>query len=111
MIELTVLRFLQQRLPYPVRMEIPAEPPVRYYILRKADSGRENYIDSSMFTVMSHAESLLEAAKMNELAKSAMDDLTELDEVSASRRAGDYPFTDTENKRYRYQTVHNITHY
>lgn len=111
MIELTVLRFLMQRLPHPVFMETPPAPPARYYILRKADSARENYIDSAMFTVMSYAESLLEAAKMNELAKTAMDDLTELDEVSASSRGGDYPFPDTTTKKHRYQTVHNITHY
>lgn len=111
MIELDVLRFLEQRLPSPVYMEVPAKPPARYYILRKADSSRENLIDSAMFTVMSYAESLLEAAKLNELAKTAMDDLVELDSVSSSRRGGDYPFPDTNNKQPRYLTVHNITHY
>ena len=111
MIELIVLRFLEAQLPHPVYMETPAEKPAQYYILRKADSGRENFIDAAMFTVMSYADSLLEAANMNELAKIAMDNLTELDEVSASRRNGDYPFTDTQNKKHRYQTVHTITHY
>lgn len=112
LIEMTVLRFLEQRLPYPVYMEIPKKDiPTRFFVLRKADSGREDFIDSAIFTVMSYAESLMEAAKMNDLAKNGMDNLIELDEVSASRRNGDYAFPDPQIKRHRYQTVHNITHY
>lgn len=111
MIELIVLRHLEQKLPEPVYMEFPSNPPDRFFVLKKADSGREDLIDSAMFTLQSYGESLLEAAKLNELAKAAMDSLMELDEIADSRRGGDYPFPDTKNKRYRYQTVHNITHY
>lgn len=111
MIEIAVREFLEQKLQTPVFMEFPPDPPDRFVVLRKADSSRENLVDTSMFVVDSYAESLLEAAKLNELAKAAMDALIELDDVSSSRRGGDYPFTDTKNKRYRYQAVQNITHY
>lgn len=111
MIELIVLDYLKSCLPEPIYMELPTEPPERFFILRKVDSGRVDLVDSAMFTVWSYAESLLEAAKLNELAKNAMDDLIELDDISASDRNGDYPFPDTVTKRHRYQTVHNITHF
>lgn len=111
MIEIIVKEFLEQRLAAPLFMEFPADPPDRFVVLKKGDSSRENYIDSAMLVADSYAESLLEAAKLNEQVKSALDALTELDTISSSRRGGDYPAFDTKNKRYRYQAVQNITHY
>lgn len=111
MIEITVLSFLSERLPVPVYPEYPTNPPERFVVLRKADSSRENLLDSAMFVADSYAEPLLEAARLNEQVKAALDVLPEIDVVSSSRRAGDYPAFDTKNKRHRYQAVYNITHY
>lgn len=111
MIEIIVLNHLRGKLQIPVHLEFPSEPSDRFVVLRKADSSRENLIDTSMFVADSYAESLLETAKLNELVKTALDSLIELDNVSRSARGGDYPFFDTKNKRYRYQAVQNITHY
>lgn len=111
MIETTVLRYLEDKLETAVYMEFPGNPPVRFVVLRKADSGRENHINSAMFTARSYAESLLESAKLNEAVKAAMDTLPELEEVSSSRLNGDYPMMDTANKRYCYHAVYDITHY
>lgn len=111
MIEIIVKEFIEQRLPVPVLMEFPANPPNRFIVLRKADSSRENLVDTAMFVADSYAESLLEAAKLNVQVIAALDDLIMLDAVSSSKRGGDYPFTDTKNKRYRYQAVQNITYY
>ena len=110
MIEKIVLDFLSERLLYPVHMGVPAKAPSRFYVLRKVDSSRENYVDTAMFTILSYAESSLEAAKANELAKSAMDDLTELDCISASKRNGDYQFPDPKTKQNRYQAVYSVTY-
>ncbi len=111
MIEITVLNFLKEKLPVPVYMEFPSNPGPRFVILRKTDSGRENRLDSAMFVADSYAETLLEAAKLNELVKTAMDDLSDLDGVAASEQAGDYSAPDTQNKKYRYQAVYYITYY
>lgn len=111
MIEIAVKEFLKQRLPVPVLMEFPPNPPDCFVVLRKADSSRENLVDTTMFLADSYAESQLEASKLNELVKDALDALTELDTVSSSRRGGDYSFTDTKNMRYRYQAVQSVTHY
>ena len=111
MIEITVLSFLAERIPVPVYAEFPEKNPERFVVLRKAGSGRENMLDSAMFVADSYAESNLEAAKLNEHVKEALDALPEINDVSGSHRAGDYPAFDTKNKRYRYQAVYNITHY
>ena len=111
MIEITVMSFLSKRLPVPVYPEYPSNPPERFVVLRKADSSRENLLDSAMFVADSYAEPLLKAAKINEQVKAALDALPEINAVSSSRLAGDYPAFDTKNKRHRYQAVYNITHY
>lgn len=111
MIELTVKEFVEKRLPVPLFMEFPEEPPDSFVVLKKGGSSRENLIDSAMFVVDSYGPSLLAAAQLNEQVKVILDDLTQLDDVSSSRRGGDYPAFDTKNKRYRYQAVQNITHY
>lgn len=111
MIEITVKDFMESYLLVPVFMEYPAKPPARFVVLRKADSGRVNYIDTAMFIADSYAETLLETAKLNEQVVNAFDSLTDLDVISCSERGGDYNFPDTQNKRYRYQAVQNITYY
>lgn len=111
MIELTVKEFVEQRLLVPLFMEFPEDPPDSFVVLKKGGSSRENLIDSAMFVADSYAPSLLAAAQLNEQVKVILDDLTQLDDVSSSRRGGDYPAFDTKNKRYRYQAVQNITHY
>lgn len=111
MIEVIVLSFLSERLSVPVYPEFPDDPPERFVVLHKADSGRENMLDSAMFVADSYAEPLLEAAKLNAQVKAAMDALTQIDTVSSSNLSGDYPAFDTKNKRHRYQAVYNISHY
>lgn len=111
MIEITILDYMSENLPVPVYMEFPPDPDNRFVVLRKGGSERENLVDTSIFVADSYAESLLEAAKLNEQVKATLDSLIELDTISGSKRGGDYPFYDIKNKRYRYQAVQNITHY
>ena len=111
MIEEIVQKYMTDKLDVPVFMEFPEEPPLRFVVLKKADSSRENYIDSAMFVADSYAETMFDAAKLNCQVVSALDDLTDLDEICCSERGGDYAFQDTQSKRYRYQAVQNITHY
>lgn len=111
MIEQIVLNFMAERLPVPVSMELPADPPEQFVVLKKGDSSRENFVDTSMFVADSYADSLFHAAQLNERVIAAFDDLTDLDLVSSSTRGGDYAFPDTYNKKYRYQAIQTITHY
>ena len=111
MIEIIAKDFMESHLSVPVYMEYPSKPPERFVVLRKTDSNRENLVDTAMFVADSYAESLLEAAKLNEKVVNVFDNLIELDAISSSKRGGDYHFPDTQNKRHRYQAVQNITYY
>ena len=111
MIEITIKEHLEDRLDVPVYFEFPKNPPERFLVMKKEGNPRENLLDFAMLIVDSYGPSLLEAAKVNESTKKALDSLVELSSVSASKRGGDYPLVDTKNKRYRYQAVQNITYY
>ena len=111
-IENLVLRYLQGKLPVPVYVAKPEKPPTsRFVFLEKLGSGRSNHVKRATFAVQSYGESLLDAINLNEEVKAAMDSITELSEVTASRLNSDYPFHDDERRRYRYQAVYDLTHY
>lgn len=111
MIETIVKDFMESHLPVPVFMEYPKEPHKRFVVLRKADSSRVDFIDTATFIADSYAESMFESARLNEQVVTAFDSLIELDSISSSKRGGDYNVPDTQNKRYRYQAVCNVTYY
>jgi len=111
MIEKIVLNYLADALEVPVSMEVPEPMPDAFVVLEKTGSSRENRIWRAAFAVQSYGKTLLEAAELNEKVKSAMDSLTELDEIGAARINTDYNFTDSKTKRYRYQAVYDLTHY
>lgn len=110
MIELTVLNYLNNALSVPVKMEVPANPPVKFVVLEKTGSSRENTLNTATFAAQSYAGSLAEAAALNEEVKAAMDNMIELNAISACRLNSDYNFTDTAAKKYRYQCVYVITY-
>lgn len=110
MIETTVLNYLNNKLQVPVRMEVPANPPKRLVVLEKTGSSRENRLKTATIAAQSYAESLVDAAKLNEEVKAALDDMIELNTISACRLNSDYNFTDTTQKKYRYQCVYVITY-
>lgn len=111
MIEKIILDYVSAALQVPVRMEIPVDPPARYVVLNRSGRGRENGLEGANLIADSYAESLLEAARLNEQVKAVLDDLDTLDEISSAQLATDYPLTDTTNKKYRYQAVYEIYHY
>lgn len=111
MIEAVVLRYLQGKLSVPVYLAQPEKPPTRFAFLEKTGSGRSNHVNRATFAVQSYGENLLDTINLNEEVKAAMDNITELSEVTASRLNSDYPFHDDERKRYRYQAVYDLTHY
>lgn len=111
MIELIVRKYLVSKLDIPVVLEHQKDLPKRYILLEKTSGKRNNYLNSSTIAIQSYAESLLEAAKLNEKIKNIMFDLIEVDEVSKVDLNSDYNFTDSETKQYRYQAVFDITYY
>lgn len=111
MIEITVLDYLSERITAPVHMEVPEDPPDRFVVLKKADSSREDFLYRSMFLIRSYGPTLLEAALLSAEVVRAMQRLPENPEVSGCYLTGDYNFTDTASKRYRYQAVFDVYHF
>lgn len=110
MIEKIMLDYLSETLSVPVYMEEPETKPSTYVLLEKIGSSETNHIPVANMAVQSYGASLIEAAALNEIVKTAIKDSVQLTEISAVRLNSDYNFTDTETKRYRYQTIFVITY-
>lgn len=111
MIEVILKNYMDSVLSVPVYMEKPTTAPAKYVLMEKTGSGRSNQLDSSTFAFQSYADSLYEAALLNQKVKAAAGSLVALDEVASVRLNSDYNFTDTATKQYRYQAVFDIKHY
>lgn len=112
MIEAIVLNYLSDMLEVPVRMEEETNLPDRYVIVEKAGSGKTGkFLETSTIIIQSYAESLYEAAVLNEKVKEKMDDIITLNEITKSELNSDYNYTDAERKKYRYQAVYDLVHY
>ena len=111
MIEKIVLDYLNKTLKVPVYMEMPEMGQTeRFVLIEKTGSRSENLINFATFAIQSYANSLYEAAKLNEVVKEAMNNIVSLDVVFGSELNTDYNFTDTTKKRYRYQAVYDLSY-
>ncbi|MBQ8648374.1 MAG: hypothetical protein IJ484_09545 [Oscillospiraceae bacterium] len=111
MIEKILLEHLSAALPVPVRMEVPEDPPGTFCVLEKTGGGCEEHLYTALVAVQSWAPTLLEAARLNEQVKAAMETACELDAIAEIRLNTDYNFTDTSTRYHRYQAVFDLVHY
>lgn len=111
MIEKIVLEYLQQNIAVPCGLEVPKTPPESFVVIEKTGSGKRDQIMTATLAIQSYAESMVKAIELNENVKDAMFGIVSLPEVGSCRINSDYNYTDTSNKRYRYQAVFDITHY
>lgn len=109
MIELTILNYLNNELPVEVCMEYPSDPPAKFVTIDKTGGSGDVHIKRATVAVQSYAESLYDAAELNEAVKTAMLVINrKTDSVSHVELNADYEFTDTAKKRYRYQAVFDL---
>ena len=111
MIETIVRDYLKEMLDVPVYLEIPDEAPEQYVTLEKTGSGKSNFILSATLAIRSRADSMYEAAALNEKVKEAMDGIITEDAISRSSLNSDYNFTDIITKKYRYQAVYDLKYH
>lgn len=111
MIEERVLDYLTASLDLPCFMEMPETQSGEFVVIEKTGSSTTNRITKANFAVQSYADSLYEAAALNERVKSAMADMIERDDISKVELNSDYNYTDTALKAYRYQAVFIVTYY
>lgn len=110
MIEKIILDYiLEQNLT--AYMEQPKVKPDSYYLIEKTAGGQTDKINTSTIVIQSYADTLYNAALMNEAIKVVMADTIELDEISRVELNSDYNYTDPTTKQYRYQAVFVVTHY
>ena len=82
-----------------------------FFVLEKTGGSQTNHINESNIIIQSNGTSLASAASMNEEIKAAMFNAITLDYISRVELNGDYNYTDSASKQYRYQSVFVITHY
>lgn len=111
MIESVIKTHLNSQLENPAYLEKPDPAPARYVLIEKIGGGKSNHLHSSTYTFQSYAESLYQAAVLNDAVKAAVEGLEALDEIGGVHLNSDYNFTATETKEYRYQAVYDIKHY
>ena len=111
MIEITLKTYLEGVLSEPVVLEVPHPAPAKYVVLDKTGSSRENTIDTATFAIQSVAQTLYEAAELNERVKDAMEELPwAAASVFKAALNSDGNFTNTATKERRYQAVYHITY-
>lgn len=112
MIEKTILDFLNDILSVPVYTEIPKDYPSFFYVIEKTGGAQDDHIYNSTITIKSYGETLYQAASLSEdLIEVMLYELIELDQIISVSLNSNYNFTDTSEKRYRYQAVFDIYHY
>lgn len=110
-IEKKIIKYLSDELDVPVMAENQLELSGEHVVIEKTASSTTNKVNRSTIAFQSYADSMLEAAELNERVKAALEGLVILDEVSGVELSTDYNFTDTRKKQYRYQAVYDIYHY
>ena len=111
MIEFLIFQELQERTGFPVYPKVPATLPDTFIVCQKTGSSLDNHIKTATFAIQSYGRNQDAAAVLNELVKEKMLSMIDLDEISSVSLNGDYNYTDTQEKKDRYQAVFVITHY
>lgn len=112
MIEELIISHLSAALTVPVYAEVPAGVDADEYVVIERTGGElVNWVKSAVIAVQSYSKSLRGAAALNENVKEAMLDIVELNSIGGCHLDGDYNFTDTTKKQYRYQAVFFVTYY
>lgn len=111
MIEERLISYLSDALTVPCYMEMPENASGSFVVIEKTGSSVTNRITKATFAIQSYADSLYDAAALNEVVKVAMEDMVERDDISKVELNSDYNYTDTALKAYRYQAVFIVTYY
>ena len=115
MIEKVVLDYLTAELNVPVMMEVPEVPsgdfpdvPARFVVIEKVGASKENHGTTASLAFQSYAESMYEAAALDEVVREAVENIIVLNAVAGVRLTSNYNHTDPRTKQYRYQCVYDI---
>lgn len=115
MIEKVILDYLTAELSVPVMMEVPEVPsedfpdvPARFVVIERVGGRKENHGSTASIAFQSYAETLYEAATLDESVRAVVENIIELNAVAGVRLTSNYNHTDPRTKQYRYQCVYDI---
>jgi hypothetical protein len=109
MIEKTLYDYLKSKLNTSVHMEYPVNPPGKFVTIQKIDGGNTNHIKAATVSVEAYAESMYEAGVLSEEIKKVLEEMSESSSlIFSAKLGGESNSIDTENKRYRYETIWNL---
>lgn len=116
MIETVLLNHIEAELTVrglniPVCFEVPKNAPDKFIKLERTGGRLEDYIHRATFAIQSYAPTLEEAAQLDDTVIDILLNATACDEITAARLNSHYNYTDTTQKRYRYQAVFDFVHY
>ena len=109
-IEQIILNRIRAVLPDPVYMEVPPDPPGRFYVLEKTGSSEDHSLLTAMIAVQSIAPNMPAAIALNDRVKSAMRQLPTLTNVFRCHCETDHNFSDPRTKSRRYQAIFEIVY-
>lgn len=109
MIEKDLLSVLSE---YKCFTERPPKAPKQWVLLERIGQSAEEHgiLYRSRIAVQSYADSLLNAAELDENVKNTLLNAEHFN-ISSVKLNSSTNFTDPETKEYRYQSVYDITHY
>lgn len=110
MIEKIVLDYLSSKLDIPIYLEEPKEKPKKYIVLENTGTSGK-YIKTCLMAIKSYDETLYKTAKLDFEVQKVMHQIIELNQITKCEMNSSYNYTDTETKRYRYQSVYDIFFY
>lgn len=111
MIEKIILDYFNDIVGIPAYMEVSKDMPDKFVLIEKTSSSEENYILYATIAIQSYANSLYDAACLNEEVKTAMRNIIASCDISKSKLNSDYNYTDTAKKKYRYQAVFDLVYF
>lgn len=111
MIEATIINYISDVVGIPAYAEQPDDPPEEFLLVEKTGSSLSNFIHTATIAIQSYADSMFRAAEINADVRTAMWGIDELENIFACGLNSDYNFTDTTQKKYRYQAVFEITYH
>jgi hypothetical protein len=111
MIEKTVIDYLDSVLPVSAYAEMPQPRPESFCLVQQTGGGARNRLKTAVVAVQSYGGSRYAAGVLCDTVIEAMDGLSALPEIAGCRLNAAYPFPDTDEKKYRFQAVFDITYY